>query len=112
MPGFLAHVGAITNCIHITGAVIPTITSPPRVFVNGAQQVLTIKDPLTVAGCLFIVALKPQPCVLVRLEPSTRVFVNGAPALILTPLAMCFSAEQAPQGPPLAIPIQKRVVAM
>ena len=111
MPGLLAHIGAVTNCFHQSGIVSATPGAPPKVFVNGVQAVLNTTNQLTVAGCLFTVGTKLQPCVIVRLEPATRVLVNGAPALILTPTAMCFSAEQAPQGAPNSSLIQKRVIA-
>lgn len=119
MPGFLVHRDAIINCTH-AGTVTAPSPSPPRVFVNFAQPVLTIKELHTVAGCPFQVpaptpsGTKPQPCITVRLEPATRVFVNGIPAAILTPAAICQIAGQIPQIPPNApnsSPIQKRVVA-
>ena len=114
MPGFLVHVGAIINCPH-TGTVTAPPPSPPRVFVNGVQAVLTIKELHAVAGCPFQIPVgvgtKPQPCVTVRVEPATRVFVNGVPAAILTPAAICQSAEQILQDQPNSSPIQKRVLA-
>jgi len=114
MPGFLAHVGALTNCPH-AGTIPPSPPSSPRVFVNGVQAVLTVKDLLTVAGCPFQipfgVGTKPQPCVTTRLEVSKNVLIDGSPALILTPSAICYSAEQIPQGPPNSSAIQKRVIA-
>ena len=114
MPGSLLHVGAIISCPH-TGTVTAPPPSPPRVFVNGVQAVLTIKELYTVASCPFQIpvgaATKPQPCVTVRVESAARVFVNGVPAAILTPAAICQSAEQFPQGPPNSSPIQKRVQA-
>lgn len=111
MPGFLLHVGAITNCFHQTGAVTPALINPPRVMVNGTQQVLTMPEMLTVAGCLFNVSGSPHPCVLVRIEAAARVKINGQPAAILTPAAMCVAADQAPQGIPNSLPTQKRVIA-
>jgi hypothetical protein len=114
MPGFLLHVGAIINCPH-AGTVTAPPPSPPRVFVNGVQAVLTIKELYAVAACPFQIPFgagtKPQPCVTVRVEPASRVLVNGLPAAILTPAAICQSAEQIPQGPPNSSPIQKRVQA-
>jgi hypothetical protein len=111
VPGPLLHVGAIINCFH-GGPVTPNVTNPPRVLVNGTQQVLTIKELHTVAGCLFTVpGPKPQPCVLVRVVPAGRVLINGQPAAILTPAALCLSAEQLPQGIPNSAPTQKRVIA-
>lgn len=116
MPGFLVHIGAITNCTH-AGPVTANPSGTPRVFVNAAQPVLTITDLHKVAGCPFQApaptpsGTKPQPCVLVRVEPATRVFINGQPAAILTPAAICQSIEQIPQGPPNSSAIQKRVIA-
>jgi hypothetical protein len=114
MPGFLVHIGAITNCSHV-GAVTPPPPSPPRVFVNFTQAVLSMKEIHTVAGCPFQIPVpggtKPQPCVTVRVQPATRVFISGVQAAIFTPATLCYSAEQIPQGPPNAGLIQKRVIA-
>ncbi len=110
MPGLLVHIGAITTCFH-QGAVTPPPPSPPRVFVNLTQAVLSIKEVHAVAGCIFQVGTKPQPCVTIRVQPATRVFVNGVPAAILTPATLGYSAEQAPQGPPNTSSIQQRVIA-
>ena len=111
MPGFLIQTGGITSCFHQSGIVTPTLKAPARVVVNKTQQVLNILDLLTVKGCLFNVAGGPHPCVLVRVEAAKRVLVNGQPAAILTPAALCVAADQAPQGIPVSIPIQKRVIA-
>jgi hypothetical protein len=114
MPGLLVHVGAITNCLH-AGAVTASPSPSTRVFINGAQAVLTIADLHTVAGCPFQIPVglgtKPQPCVLVKLEAATKVLINGTPVAILTPIAIGQSAEQIPQGPPNSSAIQKRVIA-
>lgn len=111
MPGFLLHVGGITNCFHQTGAVVANPVSPPRVFCAAALPALTIADLHKVAGCLFTVpGPKPQPCATIRVDPATRVMINGQPAAILTPGALCLSAEQAPQGIPVSLATQKRVI--
>jgi hypothetical protein len=116
MPGILLHVGALTNCPHLA-AVTVTPPAPPRVFVNVAQAVLTMANLLTVAGCPFQVpeptpsGTKPQPCGTVRVQPSTRVLINGQPAALLTPATLCYSVEQIPQGPPNSAAAQKRVLA-
>jgi len=114
MPGPLVHIGAITTCLH-GGAVAGSPPAPPRVFVNLTQPVLTVANVLTVAGCLFQVpapsGTKPQPCVTIRVQPATRVLVNGQPAAILTPATLGYSVEQIPQGPPNSAAIQKRVLA-
>ncbi len=118
MPGLLAHVGALTNCPH-AGTIPPQPPSSPRVFVNGGQPVLTFIDLITVAGCPFQIPNPvaatpptiPHPCVTVRLEASKKVSISGSPALILTPTALCYSAEQMFQGPPNSSAIQKRILA-
>lgn len=111
MPGYLIQVGGITTCFHQSGLVTPTLVNPPRVKVNGAQQVLTIADLLLVAGCLFNVSGGPHPCVKIRVDAATRVKINGQPAAILTPAALCLAADQAPQGLPNSASTQKRVIA-
>jgi hypothetical protein len=111
MPGYLLQVGGIVNCFHQSGMVTPTLINPPRVKVNGTQQVLSTPESLTVAGCLFNVSGSPHPCVLVRVEAATRVRINGRSAAILTPAAVCVAADQAPQGIPNSSSTQKRVIA-
>ncbi len=110
MPGPLFHVGATAICPH--AGPVTTISSNVRVLVSG-MPVATMGDTFTVAGCVFTVAgPKPQPCVLVRwLVPAVRVLVNGQPAILQTSAGLCFSAEQAPQGPPTVISTQPRVIA-
>lgn len=114
MPGLLIHQGALIQCPH-QGVIAAPPPAPPRVFVNGGQAVVSVKEIHTVAGCIFQVpagpTTKPQPCVKVLLESATRVLVNGFPAVILTPTALCQSVEQIPQGPPNSSPIQTRVIA-
>ncbi len=108
MPGPLFHVGATAICPH--AGPITTISSNARVLVNG-MPVGTAADTYVVAGCVFTVGPKPQPCVLARwLVPAVRVLVNGQPAILQTSTGLCFSAEQAPQGPPTVIATQPRVV--
>jgi hypothetical protein len=109
MPGPLLHVQALTNCPH--GGSVQAPPSNTKVLVGG-RLVLTLADVITVAGCAFTVpGPKPQPCVLVKVEAATKVTVNFKPAVILTATALCQSAEQAPQGPPMAGGIQSKVIA-
>jgi len=110
MPGYLLHVGGILNCFHQSGIVTPALMNSPRVRVS-AQQALTVPELLQVAGCLFTIPSGLHPCVLVRVEAATRVKINGRPAAILTPAAVCVAADQAPQGIPNSSTTQKRVKA-
>jgi|SRR5678815_4121562 len=113
MPGPLLHVGAMVSCTHM--APIQTPTTNTRVFVN-YMAVLTVADVPAVAGCPFQIPTpggpKPQPCVTVKMIPSTKVLVNNQPVALLTPATLCQSVEQIPQGPPNAGAIQTRVLAL
>lgn len=110
MPGFLYHVGASAICPH--GGQVSVVPSNVRVLVNG-MPVATMGDFYPVAGCVFTVPPgKPQPCIKVQwLVPAVRVFVNGQPAILQTSTGLCQSAEQIPQGPPVVIATQTRVIA-
>ena len=115
MPGFFMHAGATVQCTHAVPAT--PVPSQPRVLVNG-MPVLLMTDPIVVAGCPFTLpGPTPQPCVLVKwLMPTTRVTVNGSPAMVVPAPgagpALCMSADQIPQGPPIVSVVQSRVFAM
>lgn len=110
MPGFLFHVGAVAICPH--GGQVTTISANVRVLVSG-QPVATLADTYLVAGCAFNVSGKPQPCVKVQwLVPATRVLINGQPAILQASTGLCQSVEQIPQGPPIVVTTQPRVMGM
>jgi hypothetical protein len=110
-PGPLLHVEALLTCPHQAKVVAP---SAARVQVSG-KPVLTVLDIPKVAACPFQVpagpGTKPQPCVMVKVTPSTRVAINFVKAVILTPDIMCRSIEGIPQGPPNASGTQTRAIA-
>jgi uncharacterized Zn-binding protein involved in type VI secretion len=108
MPGFLFHVGATAMCPH--AGQVQVISSNTRVMVSG-MQAATLGDTYTVAGCPFTIpGPKPQPCVKVQwLVPSSRILINGQPAILQTSSGLCQSAEQIPQGPPQIVASQTRV---
>ena len=104
---FLVHVGATMMCPH--GGQASVVPGNPRVLLGG-QPAATLADQYVVAGCAFVVALKPQPCVLVQwLAPATRVLIGGQPAVLQTSTGLCKSVEQIPQGPPIVAATQPRV---
>ena len=113
MPGFLMHVNATLQCTHAAPGMIAP--SQPRVLVSG-QPIATMSSLITVAGCPFTVpGPKPQPCVKVQWTmPSTRFVVGGQPAALVPAPgpgpALCMSAEQIPQGPPIVSAVQARVL--
>jgi hypothetical protein len=70
-------------------------------------------DQHPIAACAFNVSGKPSPCVIgAKFAPATRVFIEGAPALLVTGIGIGSSAEQAPQGPAAFLTTQIRVVGM
>jgi len=108
MPGPIFHVGATAICPH--GGQVQTISSNARVLVGG-MPAATFADTYLVAGCVFAVGPKPQPCVRVQwLVPAVRVMVMGQPVILQTSTGLCLSAEQIPQGPPSVLVTQPRVV--
>jgi hypothetical protein len=105
MPGFVVHLGAQVQCIHL-GQATPTVVNP-RVTVSG-QPTVTLASPYVIAGCIFNVSGAPVPCVTAQwVTAATRVTSNGQPLILLDSQAVC-----APNGTPLLILVtQTRVTA-
>ncbi len=109
MPGTLFHVAATAMCPH--GAPVTTVSSNARVLVGGLP-VATLADQYLVAGCPFNVSGTPSPCLRVQwLAPATRVLVNGTPPILDASAGLCLNPAQAPQGAPVVVATQPRVVA-
>ena len=101
--------GASLNCPH--GGKATIVPSAPRVLVAG-QPLALLNDVTMVAGCAFAVGPKPQPCVkILWLAGTTRVLAAGRPVLVQAATGLCQSVEQIPQGPPMIVPGQARVMA-
>ncbi len=117
MPGLLLHGLADLKCPH--GVPAQIVATQPRVLVSG-MQVALMTDLITAMGCPFTVPPgKPQPCALAKwLMPTTRVLVNGSPAMVTPPPGpgpgpgLFQSADQIPAGPPILGVVQTRVIAM
>lgn len=111
MPGPVLHTGAVATCPH--GGVLSIIAASPRVLVSGMPAAV-LTDQGLVAGCVFTTpGPKPQPCVTTKwMVGATRVLASGQPLLINPCVALCFSVEQIPGGPPIISGAQTRVVAM
>jgi hypothetical protein len=110
MPGPLFHAGAVALCPH--GGQVAAIPTTPRVLVSG-MPVVTMADPALVAGCLFFVGPKPQPCVRVQwLMPAARVKIMGIPVILAPGPGLCLSIEGIPGGPPVVVTVQPRVIGM
>jgi uncharacterized Zn-binding protein involved in type VI secretion len=90
---------------------VTTISSNARVLVSG-MPVATLADTFLVAGCAFNVSGAPHPCVKVQwLVPAARVLINGQPAILQTSVGLSLAADMAPQGPPVVVSTQPRVIA-
>ena len=84
-------------CPHGGQAIL--VTTNTRLMVGGAPA-LTFADIHMIAGCPFVIVLKPSPCLRIQwVTSSTRVKVNGVPVLTQASVGLCLSPEQAPQGP-------------
>jgi hypothetical protein len=115
VPGFLLHVGAVSQCFHQAPA---TIAPNQRSVLVSGQPAVTLGAAITVAGCPFQVPVppgtKPQPCVRIQWGTvATKVLIGGRPALLApTPGVVpgtCLSIEQIPQGAPTVAQVQTRV---
>lgn len=108
MSGSLLDAGAVIGCPH-GGRVTAATTSSGGVRVGGAA-VATGGHAYVVAGCPHTVAGVPSPCVSVRWTAGdSGVTVDGAPVLLDTSAAQCFSAALVPQGPPVVQAAQRKV---
>lgn len=108
MPGYLLHAQTvIANCFHGSGQV-SIIATNQNVRILG-QAVATFLDQSPVAGCPFTVGTKAQPCVKVGWEAAQRIRVNGQRVILQTSSALCYNAENGPQGMPSSYVGQSRV---
>ena len=106
MPGYLLTQGPkgskgsnspIASCPHGSGQV-SMITPNYNVKILG-QPVATLNaHQRSVAGCRYTVGTKDQPCKKVQWETAQNVKVNNQPVMLQTPLAQCYSEENAFQG--------------
>ena len=110
MPGPVLHTGATATCPHM--APLQIIAASPRVTVSGMNAAV-LTDQGLVTGCPFPApATPPQPCVTTKwIVGATRVKAGGVPLLINPCVAVCMTAQQTPNGPPIISGSQTRVIA-
>jgi hypothetical protein len=95
MPSLLTT-GATVMCAH--GGTVSMSPAQTRVTLGG-QPAATLSDVDTVAGCPFVVANAPSPCVQVQwITAATRVTIGGSPALLQTSQSTCI-----PNGTPASV---------
>jgi hypothetical protein len=107
MPAPALNVNAVLMCPH--GGKV-TIVPTSSVLFDGAPVALGT-DAFSVAGCAFTLpGPKPSPCVTVRWESTDKkVTVGGVATLSQTSSGICYSAEQAAQGPVIITSTQAKV---
>ncbi len=98
---------SIMMCPH--GGTVAAISSNARVTAGGAP-ILRASDTFTIAGCAFVIAGAPHPCVSVQwLTPDLRSQVLSDPTLSESSMGLCLAADQAPQGTVLVTTTQESV---
>lgn len=108
MPAPVLQLGCTILCPH--GGMVNAVTANAKVRAGGAFALLST-DTFVVAGCPFVVALKPQPCVTVQWTGEARRFkVDGTPVLLQTSFGLCKSAEGLVQGVALVTGAQTKVM--
>jgi hypothetical protein len=92
-------------CPH--GGSVNLQTSNVDVKIQDAPALL-VTDIHTVAGCPFVLpSTTPSPCVMVRWSVgATQTKVHGTAVLLQNSVGLCYSAAQAPQGPPTIVQVQ------
>ncbi len=77
------------------------------------MPVALLTDTFLIAGCPFTIPPGvPQPCLTAQwLVPTVRVLINAMPAVMQTSVGLCLSPEFIPQGPPMVVTTQVRVLA-
>ncbi|MFF4505991.1 hypothetical protein [Streptomyces sp. NPDC001401] len=108
MSGSLLDASAVIGCPH--GGRVTAATTPSGGVRIGGAAVATGAHTYVVAGCPHAVAGVPSPCVSVRwTADGSGVTVDGAPVLLDTSAAECFTAAFVPQGPPVVQAAQRKV---
>ena len=87
MPGFMLHVGATVLCSH--GGQAQATVPNPRVKVSG-QMTVQQPNPWAIAGCPYVTAGAPTPCVTAQwVTAAARVRSGGMPLLLQDSQAVC-----------------------
>jgi hypothetical protein len=106
MPGLLTT-ASVMMCPH--GGTVQASPTSASVQIGGAPA-LTASDVFVIAGCPFIIALVPSPCISVQwVQPAAQSSIAGNPTLTEASVGLCLAATQAPQGPVMITTTQPNV---
>ena len=110
MAGNTLSIAASLKCPH--GGKVQIVPSNPLTTVDHAS-IATVNDTFIVIGCPFqipAVVPIPSPCLTVRwVVTDTLVKVNNALTLSRSSQGICYSVQQAPQGPVVIESTQSKV---
>jgi hypothetical protein len=107
MAGLLTMT-SVLMCPH--GGTVTAITTNARAKA-AEDYLLRASDTFLIAGCPFILALVPHPCVQVQwVEPAARSQVMSDFTLTEESVGLCVAADQAVQGTVLILSTQPLVL--
>ena len=96
MSGTILTTASVLICPH--GGSVQAITSNVQVLAAGAP-VLRSSDTFVVAGCPFVIGVKPSPCLTVQwIVADVRGQAAGGATLSQSSVGLCLNDLQAPQG--------------
>lgn len=108
--GNLLAADTVISCPH--GGRVSAATTPSGGVRLAGAVVATAAHSYVVVGCPHTVNGVPSPCVTLRWSADGSgggVTVDGAPVLLDTSAAQCFTAAFLPQGPPVVQAAQRKV---
>ena len=108
MPGQVLTTASTIMCPHGGSAILTTANA--RVTAVGSPALLET-DIHTVAGCPFVIGLKPSPCIRIQWMAGAARTQAGAPVLVQSSIGICYSPESAPQGVAIVVNTQPKVSA-
>lgn len=108
MPGEVLTISSTIQCPHGGSAILTT--SNARVTANGAFALLET-DIHPVAGCPFVIGVKPSPCVRIEWAAGATKVTAHAAVLVRSSIGKCISPEGAPQGVAIVANTQPKVSA-
>jgi hypothetical protein len=103
MPNFL-NVSSQLMCPH--GGTVSATTQNSHAKAGG-DFIVCDSDQFTIAGCPFVIAGAPHPCMQIQwLEPATMGKASQNFTLLESSVGLCVAGDQAPQGPPEVVETQ------
>jgi len=107
MPAPVLTMAATIMCPH--GGTATAVPQNQSILIMGAP-VLVMTDVFIIAGCAFVIAGVPAPCLTIQWSmPAVSMVVHGTPVLLATSIGLCMGGSGG--LPAVVIPGQTQVVA-